>query len=611
MAVVKAFTNVYFDGVATTATSNVYTWTGDAESVAINIQTKVNAAIETIKITYTSTTLTPVTLAFAQSEVEVVKDDIVELPVLTGLPEGVTLDKVTYTSSNPDVAKVEEGHIFAYAEGTATITATTPATGPYAAGEATLTVTVVDKADTRLDAGLSFSEESVTAYVDQEDFTAPTLTKATTAAVVYSSSNHDVAVVDPATGEVIIGAAGTAVITATAAENTEYKAGTASYTIVVSKIASQLAFAETAVEKYLGSSEYGEFPVLANPANIAVNYTSSNTEVATVAADGAVTIVAAGATTITAAPADANKYEGTASYTLTVTDASIGAGSGTYELLTDVNALNGKKGLIVNDTKKQAAGALNNGYFPAVSVTFENGVITNAGDAQVITFVEGTTAGEFALQISDTEYLVWDSSTKMKTATTAAYYPITLSSQKNATIQVFTSTTSASDRSIQWASSSNGTFRAYAVGGQTAVQIYVEAAGQGVVAPEVTPSFQELSDGKYMASFEVEEGVSVYYSIVSESLTRVAGKDGLEYTKYTEPFEVEDNQTLNYYSELKGVQSETKSMLINKQTTGVENILVDQDSASEYYDLQGRRVVSPANGIFIRRQGNTVTKVAL
>ncbi len=46
--------------------------------------------------------------------------------------------------------------------------------------------------------------------------------------------------------------------------------------------------------------------------------------------------------------------------------------------------------------------------------------------------------------------------------------------------------------------------------------------------------------------------------------------------------------------------------------TGVDSITVDDENAPvEYYNLQGIRVENPANGIFIRRCGTTVTKVAL
>ncbi len=79
---------------------------------------------------------------------------------------------------------------------------------------------------------MTFSESTVNYDVDAGgDFVEPTLEGAKTA-VTYSSSNEAVASVDPSTGAVTIKKAGTVTITATAAGNAEYQAGTASYTIV-------------------------------------------------------------------------------------------------------------------------------------------------------------------------------------------------------------------------------------------------------------------------------------------------------------------------------------------------------------------------------------------
>lgn len=45
-------------------------------------------------------------------------------------------------------------------------------------------------------------------------------------------------------------------------------------------------------------------------------------------------------------------------------------------------------------------------------------------------------------------------------------------------------------------------------------------------------------------------------------------------------------------------------------TTGVESVEVeDANAAVEYYNMQGVRVANPENGMYIRRKGNTVTKV--
>jgi len=46
-------------------------------------------------------------------------------------------------------------------------------------------------------------------------------------------------------------------------------------------------------------------------------------------------------------------------------------------------------------------------------------------------------------------------------------------------------------------------------------------------------------------------------------------------------------------------------------TSGVGNVAVDSNAPVEYYNLQGIRVDRPANGIYIRRQGNTTAKVIM
>lgn len=84
-----------------------------------------------------------------------------------------------------------------------------------------------------------------------------------------------------------------------------------------SKQSAGLAFSE----KEVNTTLTGEFtaPTLANPHNLAVTYTSSNTAVATVDANGNVTLVAAGTTTITATSAETEQYAaGQASYVLNV-----------------------------------------------------------------------------------------------------------------------------------------------------------------------------------------------------------------------------------------------------------------------------------------------------
>ena len=83
-----------------------------------------------------------------------------------------------------------------------------------------------------LPADLAFSAATATATLG-EAFTAPTLSKATDAAVSYTSSNTAVATVDAATGAVTTVGAGQTVITASTEATATYEAGTAAYTLTV------------------------------------------------------------------------------------------------------------------------------------------------------------------------------------------------------------------------------------------------------------------------------------------------------------------------------------------------------------------------------------------
>lgn len=136
--------------------------------------------------------------------------------------------------------------------------------------------------------------------------------------ITWSSDNDKVATVDAATGIVIGVAAGKANITAKFAGDDTYKTSKASYEIIV-KGAPSLSFPETSYTIEMGDAFTA--PKLEGlPEDVTPEYTSSNTEVATVkAATGEVKIVGVGTTTITVTSPETGIYEGaTTSYELTV-----------------------------------------------------------------------------------------------------------------------------------------------------------------------------------------------------------------------------------------------------------------------------------------------------
>ena len=73
---------------------------------------------------------------------------------------------------------------------------------------------------------------------------------------------------------------------------------------------------------------------------------------------------------------------------------------------------------------------------------------------------------------------------------------------------------------------------------------------------------------------------------------------------------------MNWSAGLKGyMRSVPNSIWVVKgKSTGVDSPIVnieDTNAPAEYYNLQGIRVANPSNGIFIRRQGSKVTKIAV
>lgn len=168
---------------------------------------------------------------------------------------GVTIDKVVFNISEAGLKRLapvtaDGGEIAAQAAGDKTVTWTGAANavkftvgekadygsdGNAKAGQLdfdSVTITYTASGVTKSDAGMAFEPNHVTLTLG-DAFTAPTLTKATDAAPVYSTNNAEVATVDASTGAVTIVAVGEAIITATCAETDAYYAGTATYTITV------------------------------------------------------------------------------------------------------------------------------------------------------------------------------------------------------------------------------------------------------------------------------------------------------------------------------------------------------------------------------------------
>ena len=120
-------------------------------------------------------------------------------------------------------------------------------------------------------------------------------------------------------------------------------------------------------------------PELTNPNNLAVSYSSSNPNVATVDAQGNVTILALGQTIITASSAATDKYyEGKASYTI-----SVGPKEGEIlDVATSIAAINnGFEGTLTTKGIVSRVTYFNSNYGSVTYYISDNGSTT--GDLQV------------------------------------------------------------------------------------------------------------------------------------------------------------------------------------------------------------------------------------
>ena len=121
--------------------------------------------------------------------------------------------------------------------------------------------------------------------------------------------------------------------------------------------------------------------------DVTVTWTSGNTDVATIAADGTVTLVAAGTTTLTATYAGDDTYAGsTNKYELTVTDSEP---TPIFAKVTDVSALTpGDVITFVNEEAGVALGKIKTNNYGDVSVTIDNNVFESK-NVEMLTLVEG------------------------------------------------------------------------------------------------------------------------------------------------------------------------------------------------------------------------------
>ncbi len=237
-------------------------------------------------------------------------DETVKLTATVG-PDNATDKTVIWTSSNEDVATVEDGLVTAKSVGTATVTAKVgekTATCAITVEATPVTSITLDKTSASLKAGETVT---LTATVNPSDATDKTVTWSTSDASVATVSN----------GVVTAKKVGTATITAKAGDKT----ATCKVTVVATPVTN------ITLDKTSASLKAGETVTLTatvNPSDATdktVTWSTSDASVATVS-NGVVTAKKVGTATITAKAGDK-----TATCAITVTPTYSGGHEGTTE----------------------------------------------------------------------------------------------------------------------------------------------------------------------------------------------------------------------------------------------------------------------------------------
>jgi len=360
-------------------------------------------------------------------------------------------------------------------------------------------------------------------------------------------------------------------------------------------------------------------PELTKATDAVVTYSSSVESVATVdAASGDVTLVGAGVTVITATAPQTDTYgAGSASYTLTVIDPSAVetttadtfdfTTANAYGIHTSNSTLTKNEATLTQGectmNIKIVAGTgyriynASNGYELRIQVSSGKGAnITIASPSgskisKIVMAGDAVSASVFAFDTNEGSYS-YDSANKAGTWTPSATFASnTLSFSNKAQAKIHTI-------EVTYVSmESNPVTPDATVNGTT-------IANEGTIdlnGSAKTITFDGLAEGvNIWYKFEPAAAVAAEY-VPEEGFSKYDAATGIELTQAG---------TLTYYAEKGGLVGETHTITVEGTATGISEIEAES-AATEWFDLSGRRVVAPAKGIYLRKQGAKVAKIAL
>ena len=403
------------------------------------------------------------------------------------------------------------------------------------------------------DPELAFNPASVTVYEGVQDFPEPELIAPEGVTVQsYTSSNTDVVTVDNE-GKVTIVGVGTAVITATTAENAYYLPGTATYNVEIkAKEAAGLSFGVTEpVTATYGDTEFPE-PELTKPAGLVVTYTCEPESVATVDANtGEVTINGAGTATVTATTeGDESHNGGSASYTINVAKADATLTfekdniEATYGGEVPANALTNEAGLEVTyaSSDETIATVDNNGKVTigkagVVTITVTGAANDNYNEATasyILTINKADATLSFA---PNAVTIVEGQEFTAPTLINEADLDVTYSSSNGAVATVDMNSGEVTINGVGETTITATGAESDNYNGTTATYTITVEAKPVVATPTFTPAAGYYNSAQNVTIACETAGVDIYYTIDGSVPTT-------ESTKYTEAIPVGENMTI-------------------------------------------------------------------
>ena len=263
---------------------------------------------------------TAVSISLSQTTLELKPNEIVRLTAKV-LPSSAS--PVVWSSSNNRVATVENGFVTGIADGTATITA------EVARAKATCTVKVVSKvpvtkitlSSTSLSLTVGGGNGNLAAVVSPSNATDKSLTWVSSQPSVATVSNDGI--VTPVSG-------GTTTITAMANDGSGVKA---SCNVTVTEPVSSITLSSSTLSLFVGKATQLTATVSPSTAtDKSLTWSTSNSSIATVSAEGVVKAVGEGKATITATAKDGSGIKASCTVTVTVPVSTISLSSNSLAL---------------------------------------------------------------------------------------------------------------------------------------------------------------------------------------------------------------------------------------------------------------------------------------